>query len=242
MKPSIEIFSDTEKLSRYFAEILELKVHQTPPGRFFSIALSGGSTPKKVFEYISLEFKGRVEWDKILIFWGDERCVEPGDAESNFRMARESLIDHVPIPAKQVFRIKGEDEPASESLRYEGLVRKNVGLANGIPQFDLVMLGLGEDGHTASIFPGNLHLFKTDGFFETAVHPVSNQKRITVTGKMINNARMVVFMVTGGSKADIAATIIEKREGWEKFPAAYVRPGNGELIWLLDEGAAMKLN
>jgi 6-phosphogluconolactonase len=241
MGPVTGIFRNTEELSHYFAEILELKVGQTLPGRYFSIALSGGSTPKKVFEYISKEFKGRVDWDKLLIFWGDERCVGPGNAESNFRMAKESLLDHVPIPAEQVFRIKGEDEPAGEALRYEGLVRKNIQLANGIPQFDMVMLGLGDDGHTASIFPGNLHLFHTDRLFDTAFHPVTRQKRITVTGKVINNAKMVIFLVTGESKSERAATIIGKREGWEKFPAAYIQPGNGELIWLLDEAAATNL-
>ena len=156
-------------------------------------------------------------------------------------MAKDSFLDYLPIPANNIFRIRGEDNPSVEAGRYDEIVRQFVPSFQNIPQFDFIMLGLGEDGHTASIFPGDLHLFISDRLFEVAVNPQTKQKRITVTGKMINHARNILFLVTGESKAEMVARIIKKREGWEKLPASLVHPEKGELLWLLDEKAAAKL-
>ena len=194
-----------------------------------------------MFEYIALHFKNQIDWQKVLVFWSDERCVNPESDQSNFRMAKESLLDLVPIPADNIFRIYGESDPAAESERYTEIIRQHVPSHGTFPQFDMMMLGLGDDGHTVSIFPGNLHLFNSNMLCEVAVNPYSQQKRITVTGQVVNHAKTVVFLVTGEAKAEMVTRIIEKKEGWDKLPAALVNPKDGELIWLLDEKAADKL-
>jgi 6-phosphogluconolactonase len=242
MRNTIKIFQSVEELSQFFAEKIVAGIQQTHSGNHYSIALSGGSTPRKVFEYIALNFKAKIDWTKILIFWSDERCVDPESEESNYRMAKESLLDNVPIPANNIFRIYGEADPSAESARYSGIISQNVSSQNNIPHFDLIMLGLGDDGHTVSIFPGNMHLFTSDKLCMVAENPYSKQKRITVTGQVVNQATTVIFLVTGESKAEMVARIIEKKDGYDKLPAAMVHPENGELIWLLDEQAACKLD
>lgn len=241
MENSINIFKSIDELSDFFARKIAAGIRQTAAGNFFSIALSGGTTPRKVFEYIALHFKEHIKWQKVQVFWSDERCVDPESDESNYRMARESLLDLVPIPAENIFRIYGEADPLKEAKRYSEIICQNVTFKNTIPQFDLIMLGLGEDGHTVSIFPGNLNLFKGKNTCEVAVNPYSKQKRITITGHVINQAKMIVFLVTGESKAEMVACIIEKKDGYENLPASLVHPENGELFWLLDEHAAKKL-
>ncbi len=242
MRNQIKIFKNTDKLSQFFAQMIAGEVSQKLAGDFYTIAFSGGSTPRKVFEYIALHFKTLIDWQKVLVFWSDERCVDPASAESNYRMARESLLDLVPVPADNIFRIHGEADPYSEAFRYSEIIRQNVSAENNMPKFDLMMLGLGDDGHTASIFPGSQHLFTSDKLCEVAINPYSKHKRITVTGKIINHARTIAFLVTGESKAEMIARIIEKKEGWDKLPASMVIPLDGDLIWLLDDKAANKLN
>lgn len=241
MGNSIKILNNKYDLSRYFAQQIKLRISEMPEGYFFTIALSGGSTPHSVFQYLATNFKEQIDWNKILVFWSDERCVAPENTESNFRMAKESFLDFVPIPANNIFRINGEAEPYEEAVRYEELVQLNVTPYNQFPQFDFLMLGLGDDGHTASIFPGQQNLFSRFRLFEVAEHPITKQKRITATGKLINHARTVAFLVTGEYKSEIVARILEKRPGWENLPASFVQPENGELLWMLDEKAAKKL-
>jgi 6-phosphogluconolactonase len=242
MKNIIRIFKSIEELSGFFAQKIVVGIQQTAAGNYYSIALSGGSTPRKVFEYIALHFKTMIDWQKILVFWSDERCVGPESDESNYRMAKESLLDLVAIPADNIFRIHGETDPFAEADRYSEIIRHHIPSEHTIPQIDLMMLGLGDDGHTASIFPENLYLFHSNKLCEVAVNPYSKQKRITLTGQVVNQARTIVFLVTGESKAEMVARIIEKKEGWEKLPASLVKPKDGELLWLLDEQAANKLN
>jgi len=242
MGNSIKVFKSIDELSHFFAQKIAGDIQQITSGNYYSIALSGGSTPRKVFEYISLHFKDQIDWQKMLVFWSDERCVDPESTESNYRMAKECLLDQVPIPATHIFRIYGEADPAAEAERYAEVIRQHVLSKHHIPQFDLMMLGLGDDGHTVSIFPGNLHLFHSDKFCEVSVNPYSMQKRITVTGRIINQAKKIIFLVTGDAKAEMVARIIEKKEGCEKLPASMVSPHEGELIWLLDDHAAHKLN
>jgi 6-phosphogluconolactonase len=241
MENAIRIFKSIDELSQFFARKLAARIQETPAGYFFSMALSGGSTPRLVFAYLASNFRDHIDWQKILVFWGDERCVAPESDESNFRMAKESLLDHVPIPANNIFRIRGEADPSVESDRYAEAVLQYVPSHHNIPRFDFIMLGLGEDGHTASIFPGNTHLFSSDKLFEVAENPHTKQKRITATGKLINQAKYIVFLVTGESKAEMVARVIERKDRWEKLPASMVHPENGELLWLLDNQAASKL-
>ncbi|MBT8387961.1 MAG: 6-phosphogluconolactonase [Ignavibacteria bacterium] len=242
MNKSVKIFSTVENLSLYFAQTLAKYVSKTPEDRFFSLALSGGSTPKVIFEFIRFNFKNKINWSKIIIFWGDERCVSSESDESNYKMASESLLKHIPIPYTNIFRIKGEEDPATEANRYSEIVSKLIASTNGIPQFDLIMLGLGEDAHTASIFPNNIHLFDSKKLFEVSKHPDTKQKRITATGKIINNSKAVFFIATGKKKSEKVYQILEKKNKWKFYPASLVDPKNGELIWLLDNLSAEQLS
>lgn len=241
MGKTVKIFKGVEELSHFFAQKIADDIQRISQGNHYSIALSGGSTPREVFEYMALHFKDQIGWQKVKVFWSDERCVGPESEESNFRMAKESLLQKVPIPAKNIFRIHGEADPSLEAARYSETIRQHVPAQNNIPQFNLMMLGLGDDGHTASIFPGSLHLFNSEKLCEVAENPNSKQKRITVTGKIINNSKTALFLVTGESKAEMVDRIIGQKDGWEKLPASRVNPCAGELFWLLDEAAANKL-
>lgn len=241
METKTKIFKTKDELSQFFAEMIVERLKVLPKERFCSIVLSGGSTPQSIFQYLAIKHKKSIAWERLLIFWSDERCVAPDDQESNYRMTKESLLDKVSIPATNIFRIKGEADPSAEVARYTEAVRQFVPSYNDIPRFDLMMLGLGEDGHTASIFPGNLHLFKSKELFVVAEHPQTKQQRITSTGVLINNSKTVVFLATGEAKSAIVSTVIEAKSGSENLPASLVHPENGELFWLLDEKAASKL-
>jgi len=242
MKRTIKIFKSIDDLSADFAQLLIKGIAEKNSNSHFTLVLSGGSTPKSIFKHLAAHFKDQISWEKVLIFWGDERCVEPENMESNYRMAKENLLDQVPIPAKNIFRIMGENEPLIELERYTEIVRQNVPIINDIPQFDLVMLGLGDDGHTASIFPGNKNLIKSNRLFEVAENPYTQQKRITATFKLINQASTVAFLVTGKSKAEKVSCLLEEKNGWKELPASMVKPIGGELVWFLDEQAAMDLD
>lgn len=241
MTRTIKIVNSNDELSLVFAKELLARISEIPDGDFFSMALSGGSTPRTVFEFLTKKYSDKINWKKVLIFWGDERCVPPGDNESNFKMAKESFLSHISIPESNIFRIKGENDPKKEAFVYENIVKQKVSMINGIPAFDFFMLGLGSEGHTASIFPNRLELFHSEKLFDIASHPVTQQKRITATGKLINYARFIVFLVTGEAKSEIVAKILDKKSGWGNLPASLVHPENGELLWLLDDEAASKL-
>lgn len=236
----IIVLPTVEKLANFVTTLLAEKIAEIKDGEFISVALSGGSTPKKIFEYISSHDKELVTWNKIRFFWGDERCVSPEDNESNYKMARLSLFEGLLIPEENIFRIFGEAEPEDEAVRYSKIISENVSVENKLPRFDVMLLGLGEDGHTASIFPGNTQMFYSKNYCEVATHPKSGQKRITLTGPVINNSKSIVFMVTGPDKTKMVANIIQDNEE-TGFPASFVKPVNGKLTWLLDTAAAKQL-
>jgi 6-phosphogluconolactonase len=240
-KESIHIFSSIAKLADFFAVSISQSIKETVRDRPFYIALSGGSTPREIFKLLAENYKDKIEWTKVMLFWGDERCVSPASDESNYKMAFESLIKNINIPGTNIFRIEAEKNPADEAERYSELVGRLLPHHKNIPWFDLVMLGLGEDGHTASIFPNNIHLIKSEKLFEVSRHPDTGQIRITATGKLINNARQVCFIVTGESKAPRVAQIIEMKTGWQDLPASLVAPEDGELVWMLDDLAGQML-
>ena len=155
-------------------------------------------------------------------------------------MTRIHLLDNVEVDATKVFRIQGENPPAQEALRYASVLESNLPKADGLPQFDLVVLGLGDDGHTASIFPHQIDLWASESHCVVADHPKSGQKRISLTGQIINNARQVVFLVTGENKAEVLAQILNKQPGSESLPASLVAPKSGRLLWMVDREAASK--
>ena len=235
----IQISESVEKLSEQFAQLLIEKVNNSKDD--FNIALSGGSTPKDIFEYLAAHHQNTIGWHKVKFFWGDERCVPPTDSESNYKMAYEALLSRLQIPASNIFRIRGENDPQNEATEYSEIVKKQLPQINKIPKFDLIMLGLGEDGHTASIFPNQKSLLESDKIYATAVHPETGQKRITLTGKVINNASTIVFIVTGNNKAQVVDEIINQKDNYKNYPASFILPHNGELYWLLDKSAASQI-
>jgi 6-phosphogluconolactonase len=232
------VFKNIEELSVDFCN----NITQLTSGKEkFFLALSGGTTPKVIFQTLVRDFKKKIDWNKVHFFWGDERCVPPDHPESNYGMAKEYLLDHIDIPVENIYRIKGEDNPDNEAERYSNEIKKYLPEVNGLPQFDAAMLGLGEDGHTASIFPDQLKLLSSDKICETAIHPSTKQKRITLTGKVINNSGEIYFLVTGKKKSIIVKKILNKKNNYLKFPASHINPFNGELFWFLGDEAASEL-
>ena len=241
MKPKaheILVFDDPPALARGFADWFYNFVIDK---RVVTIALSGGSTPKLFFEILSTQYGKKIDWSKIHLFWGDERCVPPDHKESNFHMTRQNLLDRVAIPSQNIHRIYGESLPEDEADRYSDEIKDALSQNNNLPVFDLVILGLGADGHTASIFPTQMHLLKSDHICEVATHPESGQQRITLTGPVINNSKNICFLVTGKGKSDVVKDILKNTGDWQKYPAAHVHPnaaGPGSLRWFLDRDAA----
>ncbi|RNC89771.1 MAG: 6-phosphogluconolactonase [Allomuricauda sp.] len=223
-----------EAFSAYFVDLVEGKDS-------FHVALSGGSTPKIVFDVLAEKFGNSVVWSRIHFYWGDERCVAPDDEQSNYKMTVDHLFSKIEIPQENIHRILGEAEPVGEAMRYANLLEINLDRVEGIPQFDLVILGMGDDGHTASIFPHEINLWQADDQCVVATHPDSGQKRVSITGKVINTAKEVAFLVTGTGKAQKVDEIHNQKAGYEKYPASLVHPDSGRLLWFMDQEAASDL-
>lgn len=238
---NIKVFPDIEQFAGHIAKLIIEDITALHAGEFLTLALSGGTTPELIFACISNNFTNLIDWKKLKIFWGDERCVPPSHHDSNFRMASASLLSKVPISQENIFRIMGERQPADEAVRYAEVLRTNSKLHNNIPALDLVLLGLGEDGHTASIFPDRLDLFETSELCAAVKHPQSKQDRITITGAVINNARHTIFIATGEKKAQIVETILSG-PGTKIYPASHVTAPTGTVTWLLDTGSAQNLS
>ena len=235
----IQIFNTLQELNKSFTEWFK-EINSSE--RHITVALSGGSTPKSLFNYWSSLPQGEIDWTKIKFFWGDERCVAPNDSESNYKMTKEHLFNNINIPEENIYRIKDENNPTDEAKRYGELLNSELELVNGTPVFDIVILGMGDDGHTASIFPHEIELWDNKNNCVTATHPESGQKRVSLTGKVINAAKNVVFLVTGNNKGEMVKEIIEQpQESEKKYPAALVQPDSDNLYWLLDDAAAEKM-
>jgi len=205
----------------------------------YHIALSGGKTPAILFRLLAEKYAQLLPWKKVHFWWGDERMVPPDDPESNFKAAYDMLISKINIPPHNIHRIRGEADPSEEVLRYANEIRSTVPMRNQWPVFDVILLGLGEDGHTASIFPEQLYLFNDEQIAEITTHPATGQRRITLTGKVLNNAWKVVYLVSGKSKARILNKILHHHQGAEIYPAAHIHP-KGELHWFVDEACMIK--
>jgi 6-phosphogluconolactonase len=234
----LKIFKDKQEVAQNFTEFLTGLIASTEED--IHIALSGGSTPKIVFKELAGNTMG-IDWSQVHFYWGYERCVPPTDAESNYGMTAELLLSKIEIPGENIHRIQGENDPEQEARRYGELLVKELQTYNGVPQFDLVILGMGDDGHTASIFPYQMHLWESAKNCEVAKHPGSGQKRITITGSVINTASVVAFLVTGAGKAPKVREIIQKEGDYKAYPASLVEPESGELYWFLDKDAAKEL-
>lgn len=210
----------------------------------FTLALSGGSTPKNLYTLIAANAGNSLRWEQTFFFWGDERYVPPDDPDSNYRMVRESLLSKVPVPAANIFPIPTENPNAATAAEaYEQTLKKFFGLAPGeFPRFDLILLGMGPDGHTASLFP------ETEALQEKSRLVVANwveklkTSRITFTLPVLNAGRCAVFLVSGGDKAAALHEVLEGDGPPEKYPSKLVRPSDGKLIWFVDRAAASLLS
>ena len=234
MPTQIHLSADPNGVARDFTRYL---LEQLQGEKYFTIALSGGSTPKLLFRLWATEYRDVIDWSSIHFFWGDERCVQPDDEESNYGMTKALLFDNINLPAENIHRVHGEEEPGEEARRYAAEIADNTEQFNGFPSFDLVILGMGDDGHTASIFPHEMELLKEERFCAVATHPTSGQKRVSITGPIINNAQRVAFLVTGANKEGKVSAIFQREEGYRAYPAAHVQPATGALHWFLDEAA-----
>lgn len=242
MKPHIEVEADGEAVAqaakRRVVELCEVAVQER--GRF-TLALSGGSTPRRLYELLATE---SLPFKKMFFFFGDERHVPPDDEQSNFRMAKEAFFSRTPVPAQNIHRIRGELLNAGDAAqRYEETLRKFFALPDGeFPRLDCVLLGLGADGHTASLFPG------TEGLLETKKWVIGQRveklqtERISLTPPMLNAARAVIFLVQGADKAEPVHAALEVQGPAEELPARVVQPAPGGLWWILDRAAASKLS
>jgi 6-phosphogluconolactonase len=205
----------------------------------FRPAFSGGSTPRHLFQALAgAEFRRQVDWTRSRIFFVDERCVPPDDRRSNYRLARENLLDPLAIPPANVFRMRGEDDPARAADAYGERLRAELPGADGPPRLDFVLLGLGPDGHTASLFPGTAGLEETRRPVVANHVPKLGEWRITLTLPVLNAARRAVFLVVGEEKRDVVAAVLRAQQGSPSLPASLVRPKEGSLIWIVDEAAA----
>lgn len=210
----------------------------------FTIALSGGSTPKNLYTLLATNARTSLPWDRMFFFWGDERQVPPTDAESNFRMANEAMLSKVPVAPGNVFRVEAEKPNAgAAATAYEQTLRKFFALEAGqIPAFDLILLGMGPDGHTASLFPGTTALQEKSKLVVANWVEKLKTSRITLTLSVLNAARCVAFLVSGTDKAPVLKSVLEGDAPGEQYPAKLIRPAQGKLIWLLDRAAASGLS
>jgi 6-phosphogluconolactonase len=210
----------------------------------FTIALPGGSTPKSLFNLLATNARTVMPWDRTFFFWGDERHVPPTDPDSNYKMAEETMLSKVPVAAGNVFRIPAENPDAAAAAEaYERTLRKFFQLEPGqVPVFDLILLGMGPDGHTASLFPGSAGLHEKTRLVLANWVDKLKTSRLTLTLPVLNAAHCVAFLVSGTDKAAILKTVLEENAPPEQYPSKLIRPSNGKLIWLVDRAAASDLS
>lgn len=234
MIQNLHIFKTPEELANQFALQLMGWISDHS-GEAFHLAISGGKTPELLFAILTQKYADSMQWHKVHFWWVDERMVPPDDPESNFGTANRLLLSQIITPEQNIHPIKGENDPEAEALSYSEQIQEKLTQQNGWPIFDLILLGMGDDGHTASIFPDQIHLIDSNLTCEVAIHPQSGQKRVTLTGRVINNASKVCFIATGSSKADRLAEILEKTEKANRLPAAHIHPEGGMLAWYVDK-------
>jgi 6-phosphogluconolactonase len=243
---SLVVLDDASAVARAAAEQIASRAERSVAGSGrFSIALSGGSTPKRLYALLAdpLEpYRARIPWDRVHVFFGDERHVPPDDPQSNYRMANEELLGRVPIPAENVHRVLAE-RPAEEAASlYEEDLRRAFALSPaGIPRFDLVLLGMGEDGHTASLFPGTAALAERRRLAVANWVPKFSTFRITLTLPVFEAATAVAFLVAGADKAAPLAAVFDPSSPPDAYPCQLIRPRSGELLWLVDRSAAARV-
>jgi 6-phosphogluconolactonase len=226
-------FRDLNELSKSAADHISNVLGSDP----FHFVLTGGSTPKALYKILS---ERTLNWKNVYFWWGDERCVPPDHPDSNFGMAQKTLLNKIAVEQDHVYRMKGEMEPGSSALEYEGHLRKVFG-GDAIPSFDLVLLGMGDDGHTASLFPGTAALKVQDRLVVHNYVEKLQANRLTMTFPLLNQAKQILFLVSGASKAMALQQVLDGEFDPLQYPAQGIRPVHGELIFFVDEAAASRL-
>lgn len=242
LSPKVSIFEEAEEVAQAAASrFVELSRAAIDAQGRFSVALSGGSTPRRTYQLLASDsFKETIDWAKVHVFFGDERCVPPTDADSNYRMADEALLSLVPIPARNVHRIMGEGDAVANARLYEDELQTFFDNA-AWPRFDLVLLGMGDDGHTASLFPETKALEEGRAWVLANWVEKLGAYRITLSAHAINMAAHVIFLVAGAGKAARLAEVIRGPRDPERLPSQLIRTANGKLEWLIDRAAAANL-
>jgi len=250
MTPTVRVLPDVRAVQRAAAEEFAARIEAAVGARGVAfLALSGGSTPRGFHTLLAdpaESFRARVPWTRLHVFWGDERPVPPDHPDSNYRMAHDTLLGHVPIPPAHVHRVAGEDPDHTRAAeRYARELREVFAphgrLEGGWPRFDLVLLGMGTDGHTASLFPGTDAVHETTRLAVAAWVAKLGSHRITLTPPALNRADTVLFLVTGSDKAETLAAVLEGPSQPDVYPSQVIRPATGPLIWLVDRAAAARL-
>jgi 6-phosphogluconolactonase len=238
----VRVFADPESVARAAARrVAELAREAIDERGAFSLALSGGSTPRRIYELLAGdEFRDSVDWRGVHVFFGDERTVPADHAESNYRMANEALLSRVPLPAENVHRVEGLGDAAANASNYESVMRGFFG-GDEWPRFDLVMLGMGDDGHTASLFPGTVALSERRAWVAANWVEKLGAWRVTLTAPAINAARHVLFLVTGAAKAERLREVLKGERDPSRLPSQLIRPHEGALEWFVDRPAASRL-
>jgi 6-phosphogluconolactonase len=233
----MQTFADLEALSRGAADLFAEKAREAAQARGrFSVALSGGSTPKRTYELLATApWRDQIPWGQVHVFWGDERCVSQDDPRSNYRMTRLAWLDHVPIPQAQVHPILTPTTPQAAAAQYEAELKQYFG--QGPPRFDLVLLGMGTNAHTASLFPGTPVLKETKCWAAEVYVAEQDLWRVTLTAPLLNQAAVIAFIVSGADKGPVMREVIEGPFDPERLPSQLIRPESGDLRWLVDAAA-----
>lgn len=237
MPSALRVYPDPAAVAHALAELFVTQAKEAIAERgVFGVSLAGGTTPKAAYRLLGEPpFSNALDWSKVQIFFGDERCVPPDDDRSNYKMANDAFMQPAGIPTANIHRMRGEDEPQAAAGAYR---QELISVLGENPRFDLVILGMGTDGHTASLFPGS-DPFADDDLLVRAVYADSQaQWRITLTPKALNAARKIVFVVEGSSKANVLSQVRESSKNPKLLPSQAIDPNDGQLIWLLDRAAA----
>jgi 6-phosphogluconolactonase len=236
----LRVYNDAEQLARAAAELFIRVGSESIRARGrFRAALSGGSTPRHMYELLATNaFRSRVAWDRVDMFWGDERYVPADDRDSNYRMTSEALLRYVQVPLANIHRVPTEISPPSAAASaYDDDIRRTFGNSGSVPQFDLVYLGLGSNGHTASLFPHSPALQETARLVLADFVPEANAWRISMSASLLNRGRTVAFLIAGGEKAEVLREVLLGPRDPERLPAQLIAP-EGKLLWMADEAAA----
>jgi 6-phosphogluconolactonase len=243
--PQLLVFDDALSLARAAAEyVAALSAEPAIQRQRFSLAISGGSTPQTLYRILAQPpYSLVLPWNDMHVFWVDERCVPPEDEGSNYRQARDLWLAHVPLPRSHIHRIKGELGPQAASADYAARLREFAEIEHDWPAFDLALLGLGDDGHTGSLFPGPITIAELTEITlgVTAHYQNRPANRVTLTPVVLNSARNIIFMVSGESKAEAVAAVVRGNADPNRWPAARIRPRRGMVTWMVDRAAASKL-